>query len=430
MGFVTSARERFSCLYGARALGHGARRRNAEPHDGRPTPATTGFRPSVVHLPPERNESRKGLPLEGSGGKPSTPGPPRAGRRPGTGRGGKRRANARGSATGRRPRRGAGGERRQNSAERVQTALDGAPGFVLPGAPEVAPGDAVGSNRASFAVFFRRGTWHLGRAPEKRMSNLDPQADKAVHDAVDAFMEGRLDPEFAGETVFETKNSRYRLLDGVVFAAPSDALLGAELVGWLMETTRRSVVGSAWQPGARAVLVDRHRGRNIIVTVDDAPPPSGGARCGRPGHDGGAGHGPAPDPAGCGVDPSRGAGSTAPARHPLHAASAADDRAASSACRPAAASSSPVQSAAILQKRAAAVHLPPRPIVMTALPLPARPLPAPAPPPRREGFQASPFPHVNPPQQPPEAASWELTSSGVRDRRAENTEPGPLPGRR
>ena len=98
------------------------------------------------------------------------------------------------------------------------------------------------------------------------MANLDLTADKAVRDAVDAFVEGRLVPDFVGETVFETKNSRYRLLDGVVFAAPDDSLIGAELVGWLMETRRRSVVGSSWQPGARAVLVDRHRGRNIIVT--------------------------------------------------------------------------------------------------------------------------------------------------------------------
>jgi hypothetical protein len=98
------------------------------------------------------------------------------------------------------------------------------------------------------------------------MANLDSVADKAVHDAVDAFMEGRLVPDFMGETVFETKHSRYRLRDGVVYAAPSDGLIGAELVGWLMETPRRSVVESAWQPGSRAVLVDRARGRNIIVT--------------------------------------------------------------------------------------------------------------------------------------------------------------------
>ncbi len=118
-------------------------------------------------------------------------------------------------------------------------------------------------------IFFRRGTWHpsgVKDVPGASMTNLDPAADKAVRDAVDAYMEGRLTPEFVGETVFETKNSRYRLLDGVVFAAPDDSLIGSELVGWLMESRRRSVVESAWQPGLRAVLVDRHHGRHIIVT--------------------------------------------------------------------------------------------------------------------------------------------------------------------
>ncbi len=44
------------------------------------------------------------------------------------------------------------------------------------------------------------------------MTGLEPRADRAVRDAVDAFLEGRLRPEYAGETVFETKNSRYRTL--------------------------------------------------------------------------------------------------------------------------------------------------------------------------------------------------------------------------
>ena len=124
------------------------------------------------------------------------------------------------------------------------------------------------------------------------MSSLDTPADKAVRDAVDAFMEGRLTPEFSGETVFETKNSRYRLLDGVVFAAPDDSLLGAELVGWLMETSRRSVVGSAWQPGAQ-----HHR------HLDHPPPPLGAAHLERSLH--GAAGGPSPQPAP--ASPRRGA---------------------------------------------------------------------------------------------------------------------------
>ena len=99
------------------------------------------------------------------------------------------------------------------------------------------------------------------------MTGLEPRADRAVRDAVDAFIEGRLRPAYAGETVFETKNSRYRVLDGILFSAPGATLVGAELVGWLIESATRSTVESAWQATSRAVLVDRKRGRHIIVTT-------------------------------------------------------------------------------------------------------------------------------------------------------------------
>ena len=102
------------------------------------------------------------------------------------------------------------------------------------------------------------------------MTNLDPVADKVVRDAVDAYLDGYWSPQLAserrGETAFETTNSRYQLVDGVVVAAPDDSSIGSELVGWLVESARSSAVELAWQPGSRAVLVDRHRGRNIIVT--------------------------------------------------------------------------------------------------------------------------------------------------------------------
>jgi hypothetical protein len=114
------------------------------------------------------------------------------------------------------------------------------------------------------------------------MTGLEPRADQAVRDAVDAFLEGRLSPEYAGETVFETKNSRYRLMDGILFSAPDASLVGAELVGWLIESAKRSIVESAWQATSRAVLVDRKRGRHIIVTsstrmlhLEEESPPSG-----------------------------------------------------------------------------------------------------------------------------------------------------------
>ncbi len=253
------------------------------------------------------------------------------------------------------------------------------------------------------------------------MANLDPTADKAVRDAVDAFLEGRLAPEFSGETVFETKNSRYRLLDGVVFAAPDDSLVGSELVGWLMESRRRSVVESAWQPGSRAVLVDRHRGQNIIVTSttrllhleehasreSGAPPPDV-----RPY----ALPLPAPPP-------------FSPRRAPIVPSTPLPPQFGAAA--------SSINEAAAVQRRAAAIHLPPRPMAppsRAAAPVmppimppimkeaPARPLPLPAPPPRRV---IPSLPQVNPhapapqlpvaaasPRQPPVAGTpWELTSS-------------------
>jgi hypothetical protein len=253
------------------------------------------------------------------------------------------------------------------------------------------------------------------------MTNLDTAADKAVRDAVDAYMEGRLTPEFVGETVFETKNSRYRLLDGVVFAAPDDSLIGAELVGWLMETTRRSVIGSAWQPGSRAVLVDRQRGRNIIVTSTTRllhlEQPSS-----------------APHPLTVRREPGRaGPLPFSPQHAPIFAATPLPAPASvypSTPLPPPAMPpglQGPGQEAAILaQRRAAALHLPPRLIGPRAgtpvpIPPPTRPqsLPVPTPPPRRE---VPVFGHVNteprhvpdPPVTPrPDISGtpWELTSS-------------------
>ncbi|MEZ4307852.1 MAG: hypothetical protein R3F14_07375 [Polyangiaceae bacterium] len=101
--------------------------------------------------------------------------------------------------------------------------------------------------------------------------------------AVNAYIDGRLLPTFEGDAVFETRNSAYRLIDGVLFTAPDDAQIGAELVGWLIDYVSRSEVTSTWRPGARAVLVDTRndgvRGPHIVVTSAtrnfrcDRPPP-------------------------------------------------------------------------------------------------------------------------------------------------------------
>jgi hypothetical protein len=240
------------------------------------------------------------------------------------------------------------------------------------------------------------------------MTNLDPVADMAVRAAVDAFMEGRLTPELPGETVFETKNSRYRLLDGIVFAAPDDALIGSELVGWLMESRRHSVVESAWQPGSRAVLVDRHRGRNIIVTSTtrllhleehaSMPPP--------PRHPDRA-PSPAFSPRNAPVVPS-----TPPPSQAAPAPAVASPPPRPAPQPPAPRPSSPIQSAVAVQKRA--IHLPPRPIAPrpAASPSPSQPaarsLPVPAPPPRRDASSPA---HVSGQGQPVDDPGWELTSS-------------------
>lgn len=102
------------------------------------------------------------------------------------------------------------------------------------------------------------------------MTPLAPPADQAVRHAVDAYIDGRLLPTFEGEASFETRNSTYRVLDGVLYAAPDHGLLGAELVGWLVEFVARAEVSQAWRPGARAILVDTRndgvKGPHIIVT--------------------------------------------------------------------------------------------------------------------------------------------------------------------
>lgn len=98
------------------------------------------------------------------------------------------------------------------------------------------------------------------------MTFLAPQSDRAVRSAVEAFIEGKLRPQVDGEAVFETRNSRYRLIDGTLYSATDASLVGAELVGWLTEMGDESHVAAWWRPGVRAVLVDRRNGRHIVVT--------------------------------------------------------------------------------------------------------------------------------------------------------------------
>jgi hypothetical protein len=269
------------------------------------------------------------------------------------------------------------------------------------------------------------------------MATLDPRADKVVRDAVDAFMEGRLVPDFPGETVFETKNSRYRLRDGVVIAAPDPSLLGAELVGWLCESARRCLVESLWQPGSRAVLVDRKQGRNIVVTSTTKllhfDTPSGGPPAGhaKPAHEFRSWHPPAMA--------NRGNAPFSPARAPIVPATpfppGVAEGSPESATSPLASQppfgdgsqpSQPSQPSQLTPARRSAVHPPPRPIAsLPAIPrmptLAVRPLPVPAPPPRRDlpppppTQPDRPQPTAEPPQPTGDRQStndaWEITSA-------------------
>lgn len=241
------------------------------------------------------------------------------------------------------------------------------------------------------------------------MTSLPPHADQVVRDAVDAFMEGRLVPEFLGETVFETKNSRYRLIDGVVVAGPDPSLNGAELVGWFCESGRRCLVESAWQPGSRAVLVDRQRGRDIIVTSTTRLLHLEDTNTSRPARPQAA---PAqfrswhPPPAELPPEPP------SPPAPPLEPQQPRVILAATPAPPPAA-------------PRKPAVHLPPRPIAPLPPPAPSprpilRPLPLPTPPPRRPSpvppppVPPPPVPMVPPPPAPAPETPWEVTSSELQ----------------
>jgi hypothetical protein len=274
------------------------------------------------------------------------------------------------------------------------------------------------------------------------MANLEPRADKAVRDAVDAFMDGRFVPEFVGETVFETKNSRYRLVDGVVFSAPDSSLFGAELVGWLCESPKRCLVESLWQPGSRAVLVDRRNERNIIVTsttrlLHADEPGSSAYQGGSPkSHsDFRSWHPPPPEQRSTPLPPfsPRHAPIVASTPPPLGVLPTPPPPARPTPIprAPSPLPPAPIASAAVPVPSPSAprrgVHPPPRPIASpsrpsaggTPIPMPAaRPLPVPTPPPRRESPRPvvaaaappAPFRVPSPPSMP---AEWEITSSEI-----------------
>jgi hypothetical protein len=97
------------------------------------------------------------------------------------------------------------------------------------------------------------------------MSYLTLDADRLVRDAVDAFLEDRARPDSGGDCVYATRNSQYRVVEGTVHEASDTSLMGAELVGWLVEELGQPLFEGRWRPFGRAIFVER-KSRHVVVT--------------------------------------------------------------------------------------------------------------------------------------------------------------------
>jgi hypothetical protein len=97
------------------------------------------------------------------------------------------------------------------------------------------------------------------------MSYLTLDADRLVRDAVDAYLEDRARPDSGGDCVYATRNSQYRVVEGTVHEASDTSLMGAELVGWLVEELGQPLFESRWRPFGRAIFVER-KSRHVVVT--------------------------------------------------------------------------------------------------------------------------------------------------------------------
>lgn len=97
------------------------------------------------------------------------------------------------------------------------------------------------------------------------MSYLTLDADRLVRDAVDAYLESRLRPDSGGDCVYATRNSQYRVVEGVVHEASDTSLVTAELVGWLVEELGQPMIEPRWRPFGRAIFVER-ASRHVVVT--------------------------------------------------------------------------------------------------------------------------------------------------------------------
>lgn len=103
---------------------------------------------------------------------------------------------------------------------------------------------------------------------------------RAILKALQAFEDGELSLSIDGLVTIATTEGNVRFLDGVCFAAPSAAWVGADLVGWLEELPHLSGVGAWWRPGLRAVMRTKD-GRFALAApsqdlILDATPASSG----------------------------------------------------------------------------------------------------------------------------------------------------------
>ena len=67
------------------------------------------------------------------------------------------------------------------------------------------------------------------------MPHLTTEADRLVRATVDDFLAGKVKPDPLPETLYASKNSKYRVVAGRIHEASDASLTGAELVGFLVE---------------------------------------------------------------------------------------------------------------------------------------------------------------------------------------------------
>ncbi len=84
--------------------------------------------------------------------------------------------------------------------------------------------------------------------------DLSLASHRAILKALQALEDGELTLTMNGPLTVQTTEGDIRILDGVCFKAPRNAVVGGELVGWLEELDHLSGVGAWWRPGTRAVL--------------------------------------------------------------------------------------------------------------------------------------------------------------------------------